>query len=142
MIYANTDKDIIVTLTANIFPIPQRIQGFGEDAIFTVDEVEDIDIVKGADGYMSAAKQAVVYTGTLTLAAGSPSIPDVIDIILQGQKNTNLVIPCTLTFKLPSLNTTYVLSEVIFKSAFNIGSSAKKLAERTFTIAYSDINKY
>lgn len=137
-IYQNTSKDIRLTYIG-VSGVPQPIEGFGPDAIIVTDDVENVTITKGADGKTSAASTAVELTGTLTLAAGSPSIDAVINPILFTQTNTGYIAAGVLSMEIPALKKRVTFENVIFKNALTPGAAEATLSERNYTFSYDSI---
>lgn len=63
---------VFITVTP-LFPVPQQIQGFAPDSVFSFPAIESIETMMGVDGILSAGFVWKVQQMTIDLMADSPS---------------------------------------------------------------------
>ena len=65
---------ILKLAIGGIFPVPQTIEGFSADNLFSSDTVPRAEVVMGADGKMSAGYVPAPVQQTIVLLPSSPSM--------------------------------------------------------------------
>lgn len=70
-----TAATALYTLTINdLFPVPQTLQGYAAEDVFSSEPVQTVQVEMGIDGLMSAGFVFVPIRQTIILQANSPSV--------------------------------------------------------------------
>lgn len=123
---------------ANLYVVPQKIQGFAADDMFVTEAVDAAEIVMGADGKLSAGFIFVPVPQTITIMADSPSLK-IFEQWRQAQVTARDVYRCNAVIQLPAIGRKYTLSNGVLTSATAIPGARKTLAPVTFRITWEKV---
>jgi hypothetical protein len=69
-----TSADVVYMLVvAGLFPVPQQLQGFAADDVFSTEPVAPVEVLMGVDGILSGGYTPVAKRQSITLQADSGS---------------------------------------------------------------------
>ena len=69
-----TSANAVLTLAiAQLFPVPQQLQGFGVDDVYDVPQIKSVEVMMGVDGVLSAGFVYVQIPQHITLQGDSAS---------------------------------------------------------------------
>jgi len=128
----------VLTLSANILPLPQNIQGFAADDAFATTAVKPNEVLIGVDNFMSYGAVAYVTPMSITLQADSPSNA-FFDAIIQQQNSVNIGITVVIngTLLLQSTGNSYNLTNGVITDYMPIPGGKKLLQPRKFEITWN-----
>lgn len=134
-----TSANAVLTLSVTDFlPVPQRIQGFATDDIFSVGRVAPVETMMGIDGNLSAGFLFTEKKMEITLMAGSPS-NSFFDAVQQAQEAAVQPLTITGVLTLPSRGKSYNLVNG-FMTGYPPTENAKKVLQpRQFEITWENI---
>lgn len=123
----------------NLYPVPQRLQGYSADAAFDTEAADSAEIVMGVDGIMSAGYVPFVTRQTINI------MPDSISSLMfedwmTAQKAAREIYYANATVTLPSVNRAYVLRNGVLTSFVAIPGTRKVLQSRAFVITWESID--
>lgn len=122
-----------------LYPVPQRLQGFGTDSAFDTDASEPAETMMGVDGILSAGFVPFMTRQTITLQADSPSVL-IFEDWLAAMKQAREVLFANATIVLPSVGRKYTNTRGVVTSVPAIPGTRKVLQPRAFVITWGDIS--
>lgn len=114
---------------------PQQLEGFGTDSAVEQDDFTPGVAEKGVDGKMSVGWVPTVKVIKLTFAADSPSLALMADW-LDAQEKAREVMPCAMTFNVPSIKRAYTGTKGVITGGGNMPNAQQTLKSRQFTITF------
>lgn len=129
---------ILVFAVPDYLPVPQQIQGFSTDDIFSTDSVTPIETMMGVDGQLSAGYLFVEKKMTVTLMASSPS-NFFFDQLQAGEDAAVQAFAITGVITLPSLQMSYNLINGYMTGYPPIADAKKVMQPRKYTITWQAI---
>jgi hypothetical protein len=121
-----------------LFPVPQQLQGYAADDVFTTEAVDAVETVMGVDGLLSAGWVAVAKRQTITLQADSGSVL-MFDAWQQSQEVIRDAYVANGLITLPSLGMIYTLTKGFLTSYTPIPDARRTLQPRRFQITWEKI---
>jgi len=91
-----------------LFPVPQQIQGFGNDDAFDIPQIKSAEVMIGVDGVLSAGFVFVPFVQSITLQADSASNA-FFDTWWTQMQATKTTYQAAGLIKMPSISTKYGL---------------------------------
>lgn len=95
----------VILQVETLYPSGVKLEGFGADAMLSVDGVDNAEYRRGADGRGVAGVVKNPITVQITLEANSPGL-DVITTVWQAMQSNNKPYECTLTVSYPATGRT------------------------------------
>ena len=135
-----TSANAVLTLAAiGVLSVPQRIQGFSTDDIYSVAPVSPVETMMGIDGNLSGGFLFTEKKMEITLMAGSPS-NSFFDALQAAQEAA--IQPGILSgmLTLPSTGLQAVLTVGYLTRYPPVPNGKKVLQPRVFEITWQDIN--
>lgn len=130
---------VIGSVAASLLPalagVGFKVQGYASDDAFSSDMVEAAQARIGVDGRMSAGYVPRLTPQQITLQADSPSIP-LFDALVGAQDSIREVIFVDGSISLPSVNTTYVLTNGVLTRLTPIRPAKKVLEPVQYEITW------
>ena len=121
-----------------LFPIPQQLQGFTADDVFSLSSVRPTEVLMGVDGVLSGGFVWVPKPMQIMLQADSAS-NDLFDVWSQQQESTEDVYPASGIVILKSIGTKFVMTTG-FLTEYKPGPDAKKLLQsRRYEITWESV---
>lgn len=134
-----TASSAIITLTIpGVFSVPQRIQGFGPEDIYSLDDTDNVETSMSLDGLLSGGWVPVSFKQAFTLMANSPS-KFVFDNWSLAQRSLREVLPCNGTVILPSINAKFTQTKGFLKGYKAAPEAGKTLKPIKFGIEWESI---
>ena len=123
---------------ANLYPVPQTLQGYAADDMFVTEAVELAETIMGADGKLSAGYIFNPIKQTITIMPDSASLK-LFEQWRQAQNTARDVYRCNAVIQLPGISRKYTLSNGVLSSATPIPGARKTLAPVSFTITWEKV---
>lgn len=121
-----------------LFPIPQRIQGYAADDIFSTEPIETAETQMGVDGKLSAGFVFNPIKWSINLMADSASNA-VFDFWYTSNRVVFETFSAEAILTLPSIGTSWVMSNGYLSSLPPIPDGGKTLKSRKFTITWESV---
>lgn len=131
-------NSVFALAVANVFPVPQLLQGYSADDTFTTEAVESVEVVQGIDGNLSGGYVFVPYKMTISIMPDSPSL-DLFYAWAQYQLAVREVAIASASIALPSIGKKYVMSKGFLTSNVAIPEAKKVLQASRFQITWKQI---
>ena len=132
---ANT---VLLLGVTGLLDVPQQIQGFATDDIFSSETVHPVETMMGVDGLLSGGYVPTEKPTVITLMAGSAS-NDFFDAWQAGQ-DANLTAYTAFGYlSYPSIGKAFVLTTGFLTDYVPIADSKKLLQPRKFGIKWQSI---
>jgi len=125
---------IMLTITG-LFPIPQQLQGFAADDVFSTDALESAEVLMGVDRKLSGGFVAVAVRQRYSLQADSPSI-FIFDQWWQAQQQQGEVFPANGVVLLTAVNKKWILTRGFLTGYKPMPDTKKLLQPQEFTISW------
>lgn len=122
-----------------LYPIPQRLEGYTADAAFDTDTAEPAEVVMGVDGHMSAGYVPFLTRQTINIMPDSDT-SIIFEDWLQAQKTRREVLYCFGEITLPNLFRAYTLNKGVMTSVVQIPGVRRVLQGRSFQITWFSID--
>lgn len=119
-----------------VFPVPQRLQGFGVDEAFDTEAADMAEVQLGVDGQTAAGWIPRLTTQTITFLASSPSVI-LFEAWVAAQDIAQEVFQANAVIVIPSISRQYVLQQGTLQRFPAISNARRVLANRQFTILWS-----
>lgn len=121
-----------------LFPIPQPLQGFAADDVYSIPQIKSVETMMGVDGVLSGGFVFVPIPQEIVLQADSAS-NDVFDTWWTQMQAAEDVYPCQGLIVLKSIGTKYVQTNG-FLTGYKPAPDAKKLLQpRRYEITWESI---
>lgn len=130
---------IILLSIDKLFPVPQRLQGFGADDVTDMDSVNPSETSMGVDGRLSAGFVPVPVPQNITLQADSES-NDLFENWIEYERGAREKLVCTGTLILPATQRSYSMTRGFLTSIAPIPSAKKSLQPRRYTITWERVS--
>lgn len=130
---------IFMLSVTTIFPVAQRLQGFGADAAFATDSVEIAQVGKGVDGKPFAGYTPYNTPQNITLMPDSPSLQLFLQW-MQTMKATQGIFVAQGSVSIPSIGQKWTLSNGVLNRAPPIPNVQKVLQAMEFQITWDDVS--
>ncbi len=135
-----TSADAIYMLTIpSIFPVPQQLQGFAADDVFSTDAQQVAQTTMGVDGLLSAGFVFVSVNQMIALQADSDSNV-LFDAWQEAQKAAKTIFPAIGLVILPSLQRKWSMTKGILKTYPPLPDAKATLQPRRFGIEWERIS--
>lgn len=131
-------NSVIMLVIADLFPIPQQLQGYSADDVFSTEAVDSVEVVMGVDGQLSAGWMPTPKKQTFVLQADSASSL-MFDAWQQAQEAVRDAFVAEAFITLPSLGRTYVCHKGFLTNYMPIPDARKILQPRRFQITWESI---
>jgi len=135
-----TSANAVLTLAViGVLSVPQRIQGFSTDDIYSVPAVTPVETEMGIDGALSAGFLYTKKMMDITLMAGSPS-NDFFDALQAAQEAAVQPFELSGMLVLPSRGLQAVLTTGFLTRYPPLPNAKKVLQPRVYEITWQNIN--
>jgi len=135
-----TSANAVLTLAAiGVLSVPQQIQGFSTDDIYSVAPVSPVETMMGIDGNLSGGFLFTEKKMEITLMAGSPS-NSFFDALQAAQEAAIQPVILSGMLTLPSTGLQAVLTVGYLTRYPPVPNGKKVLQPRVFEITWQDIN--
>lgn len=131
-------NSILALSVASLFPIPQQLQGFGADDMYSVDAVDVTESVMGVDGRKSAGYIPQIKTMSVTLQADSDS-NTFFEAVYAAQEAAKTPYIFTGIATQSAVGKVYALTNGTLKNYTPLGDAKKTLQPRKFSIEWESV---
>jgi len=121
-----------------LYPVPQLIQGYMADAMFTSDSIDWAEIVMGADGRMSAGRIFNPTPQTISIMPDSPS-QSIFENIIMQMIATREILFMDATILIPSIGKLYTLTRGVMGNGKIIPDANRVLSGTPFQITWESV---
>ena len=129
---------VVMISVPPLFPIPQPLQGFAADDVYSIPQIKSVETMMGVDGVLSGGFVFVPIPQEIVLQADSAS-NDVFDTWWTQMQAAEDVYPCQGLIVLKSIGTKYVQTNG-FLTGYKPAPDAKKLLQpRRYEITWESI---
>lgn len=126
---------IFLLSISGLYTIPQRLQGFGSDDMFTTEAIETKETMMGLDGILSAGLIPAIVPQTITLQADSAS-NDLFDAWNAAEKAAGDVLFASGVVTILSTNRVYTLVQGVLKRYKPMPDAQKTLRPRQYGLEW------
>jgi hypothetical protein len=131
-------NSVIMLVITDLFPIPQQLQGYAADDVFSTEAVDSVETVMGVDGLLSAGWMPTPKRQTFVVQADSASSL-IFDAWQQAQEAVRDAFVAEGVITLPSLGRVYVCHKGFLTNYMPIPDARKILQPRRFQITWQSI---
>lgn len=124
----------------NLFPVPQKLQGYATDDSFATDDVNPVQTEMGVDGRLSGGFTPYPTVINITLQADSPSLA-LFDAVLESQKAAKESFIFDGTLLIQGTGDKYALTKGFLTTATPAATGKKILQPRKFTLTFEGATK-
>jgi hypothetical protein len=132
---ANSVYMLVIT---DLFPIPQQLQGYAADDVFSTEAVDSAEVVQGVDGRLSAGWVPTMKRQTITLQADSVSSL-MFDAWFQQQDAARDLFTAEAFITLPSLGRIYTCTNGFLTNYMPMPDARRIVQPRRFQITWESI---
>ncbi len=132
-------NSVIMLSVTDLFPVPQQIQGFSTDNIFSTDAIAAAETSMGVDGKLSGGFIFVEKPTTIVLQSDSTSI-SFFDAWVGAQEAVRDLYIGNGIVMLPSLQTVWTLTRGILKTYPPIPGLGKIVQARSYGIVWEKMS--
>lgn len=133
---ANSALSLQIT---DLYPVPQAIQGYATDDMFSVADIATAEVLMGVDGKLSGGYTPVPKVFEIGLQADSPS-NEIFEIWMNAQDAKTDLYIANATILLRSTGRSYALTRGILTMASPMPAAKKILQLRKFQITFESIS--
>lgn len=135
-----TSANSVLTLQiAGLYPVPQTIQGYSADDMFSVADQDTSEVSMGVDGRLSAGYVPIVNEFEFMLQADSES-NDIMDNLIAAEKAAREKYIINGTIALSGVNKKYVMTRGFLGTVTPMAKAGKTLGPRRFLIRFESIS--
>lgn len=131
-------NSVLIFAVPLLLPVPQQIQGFSTDDIFSTARVTPIETRMGVDGNLSGGFIPTEKKMEITLMAGSPSNA-FFDALQGGQNAAFAAFSIVGSITLPSIGMFFTLTNGFLTGYPPISDAKKVLEPRRYEITWENI---
>jgi hypothetical protein len=131
-------NSVIMLVVADLFPIPQQLQGYSADNVFSTEAVTSVETQMGVDGILSAGWVPAPRPQTFELQADSVS-SRMFDAWYQAEQVARDAFIANGVIRLPSIGLSYICTRGFLTSHMAIPDARRILQPRRFTITWQSI---
>lgn len=131
-------NSVYMLVIIDLFPVPQQLQGYAADDVFSTEAVDSVETVMGVDGLLSGGWMPTPKRQTITLQADSPSTL-MFDAWQQSQEAIQDAYIANAVITLPSLGRVYVCTKGFLTNYTPVPDARKILQPRRFQITWESI---
>lgn len=131
----SANSEFMITIN-DLYPVPQKLQGYSADDAFTTDAVAATETQVGVDGFVGHGFVFNVVKQNITLQANSPSLK-VFEDWYNAMLAAREVYECNAVILLPSVRKKYTLTQGTLAETTLILGAKKILEPARFTISWA-----
>lgn len=129
-------NSVLMIGVTGLYTVPQQLQGFGADDMYSMDSVENKEVVLGADGNMSAGWIPQIKTMSVTLQADSAS-NDFFEAWYAAEEAAQDAYFAFGTVVQPAVSKAYTLTRGVLSNYTPLAEAKKILQPRKFQIKWN-----
>jgi len=134
-----TANSVLQLAVTGLFPVPQRLQGYATDDIFSTEALDSAEVIMGVDGKLSAGFVYVAVKQSYSLQADSNSNA-IFEQWYAQQQALRDVLFAQATIALPSLQQKWAMTNGVLTSFPPMPDGGKTLKPRKFGITWESIS--
>jgi hypothetical protein len=131
-------NSVYLLVIADLFPVPQQLQGYAADDVFSTEAVDSVETQMGVDGNLSGGWVPTPKRQTIVLQADSVSSL-MFDAWQQAQEAVRDAFIANAIIRLPSLGRSYVCTKGFLTQYMPIPDARRILQPRRFQITWQSI---
>lgn len=131
-------NSVLALAVAGLFPVPQQLQGFSADDMYSVDAVDVTESMIGVDGKKSAGYIPQIKTMNVTLQADSDS-NTFFEAIYAAQEAAKTIYILSGIATQSAVGKVYTFTNGTIKNYAPLADAKKVLQPRKFTIEWESI---
>lgn len=131
-------NSVIMLVIPDLFPVPQQLQGYSADDVFSVEPVTSVETVMGLDGQLSAGWVPTPKIWSITLQADSAST-FMFDSWQQAQEAVRDAYVANAVITLPSLGRYYQCTKGFLTNYGPMPDARRTLQPRRFQITWQSV---
>ncbi|MHB8283473.1 MAG: phage tail fiber protein, partial [Caulobacteraceae bacterium] len=120
------------------YTAPQKLQGYGPDAMFETEGVDNVETSAGVDGVLSAGWVFVPIVQTITLQADSLSL-DIFENWYQAETTAREKFIASATIAIPATGKVYTMSRGFLSNWQPLPNTRKILQPRAARITWQSV---
>lgn len=121
-----------------VFPVPQQLQNFSADDIYSIEDVDPVETSLSLDGQLSGGKIPYTVTQGITLMANSDS-GLIFDAWNDAMTISGDIFTAEGSITLTSLSQKYICTRGFLRGYKPVPEAAKTLKARKFTIQWQSV---
>lgn len=129
---------VIMLQITNLFTVPQNIQGFSADDVYSVDAIDPVITSMGIDGWLSGGWTYQPVKQSIVLQADSPSNA-IFDAWANAQYIAQDVYVANAVVTLKSLGTEWIMTRGFLTSYPPAPDAGQSLKPRKYTITWNAV---
>lgn len=129
---------VVMLAIADLYTVPQQLQGFSADDIFDADAVDEVEVMMGVDGSLSGGYVPQPVKWRVTFQADSASI-DMFEAWNAAQKASGDVYTASGIVTLSGTGRIYTMTKGFLTSYSPMPSAKKLLQPRSFGITWESV---
>jgi hypothetical protein len=131
-------NSVLMIVIPDLFPVPQQLQGYATDDVFSTEAVDSVETIMGVDGLLSGGWMPTPKRMTIILQADSASTL-IFDVWQQAQEAVLDAFLADMLVSLPSLGRSYACTKGFLTSYTPMPDARKVLQPRRFQITWQSI---
>lgn len=132
-------NSVLMLSVGGIFPVPQQLQGYATDDMFSAPDVKPAEAVMGVDGKLSGGFTPYPTEIEITLQADSPSA-FIFDTWTEAQNVAREIFIAQMTIALPGTQQKFACTRGILTSQSPMPTGKKILQPRKWTITFQSVS--
>ena len=132
-------NSVFMLSIADLFDVPQQLQGFAADDMADTDDVEPGEAIMGVDGFMSVGYTPFITKQKIAIQSDSLSAR-MFEDWLAAEKAAQEKYICNATLTIPGIARVYTMTRGILIAAKQVPPIKKLLQPRTFVIAWQSVD--
>ncbi len=133
-----TSNSVITLVIPGLFPVPQTLQGYAADDLFSTEAVNTVETVMGLDGRLSGGWKPVPRKQTYVLQADSVSVL-MFDTWHQSEEAISDAFVADGVIVLPGLNRSFICTKGFLTEYSPLPDARGILQPRRFQITWESI---
>lgn len=129
-------NSVLMIGVTGLYTVPQQLQGFGADDMYSMEAVENKEVVLGADGVMSAGWIPQIKTMSVTLQADSAS-NDFFEAWYAAEEAAQDAYFAFGVVTQPAVSKSYTLTRGVLSNYTPLAEAKKVLQPRKFQIKWN-----
>lgn len=130
---------IVMLAVPGLFPIPQQLQGFAADDVFSTDPLESAEVLMGVDGRLSGGFVYVATRQNYSLQADSASV-SFFDTWWLAMQSLRDALPANGLISQPALGKKFSMTRGFLTGYKPIGDTKKLIQPQPFAITWERIS--
>ena len=130
----SANSSFVLTI-GTVFPVPQKMQGYAADDMFSLAETEFAESVMGADGHLSYGYVPSIKELEFVLMPNSPSVT-AMDTLINAQNAAKEAFRLDASIFMPSIGKRFVFTNGVLKSGKAMPDAKKTLDKQSYKLQF------